>query len=132
MKLRLHKDSIRIRFNVAEVAALGHGTALTEAVQFGPSAGQHLSYRVVPDPALTAGASARLDGSDLIVTASAAALAEWSAGAGLAFSHELQWEGGKLTILLEKDMQRLNPKPGANQGDVFPNPMFGKAKCDHP
>lgn len=132
MKLRLNKDSIRFRFTQSEVEALHGGHALEESVGVGPGPLQRLTYRVTPqDTAGGPAIQAALADNRITVSVSPALLTEWRNGAPLGIGHTQSWPGGEVRILLEKDMQRLNPKPGEEPADVFPNPLFGKARCDH-
>lgn len=134
MKLRIHKDSIRFRFTRGEVEALSHGRTLEESVAVGPSAHQTLAYRVTPAEGAPEGASihAALEDSRLTVSVPVGTLRAWHEGDQLAIDEEQVWATGTLRILLEKDLQRLNPKPDEEPAGVYPNPLFGKARCDHP
>ena len=134
MKLRIHKDSIRFRFTRGEVATLSGGEALEECVAVGPSAHQTLTYRVVPssDSDETAGICADLDVDALTVRVPLGTLQAWEKGEPLAIETDQKWATGKVRILLEKDMQRLNPKEGEELPGVYPNPLFGKVRCEHP
>jgi hypothetical protein len=134
MKLRIHKDSIRFRFTRGEVAALANGEALEESVAVGPLARQVLTYRVTPEEGASNAACvhAGFEENKLTVSVPAETLRTWHASDSLAIDAEQVWATGRLRILLEKDMQRLNPKPDEEPAGVYPNPLFGKARCDHP
>jgi hypothetical protein len=132
MKLRIHGDSIRFRFDRREVARLSAGEGVASAIRLGPGAAATLSYRVVPvlaGPPL----AARMDGQQVTVEADLSAIRNWCEGPELSLQGAQECpDGGVLQILLEKDLQRLNPKPGDNTADVYPNPKFGIERCDHP
>jgi hypothetical protein len=134
MKLRIHRDSIRFRFTRGEVEALSHGRILEESVAVGPLARQILAYCVVPEEGACESAAVRAAFEDgkLTVSAPVGTLKAWHEGAQLAITEEQVWDTGRLRIVLEKDMQRLNPKPDEESADVYPNPQFGKVRCDHP
>jgi hypothetical protein len=134
MKLRIHKDSIRFRFTRDEVEALANGKALEEIVAVGPLANQSLTYRVTPEEGTSDAACihAEFEENNLTVSVPVQTLRTWYEGEQLAIDEDQVWATGKLRILLEKDMQRLNPKPGEEAAGVYPNPLFGQARCDHP
>lgn len=134
MKLRIHKNSIRFRFNRDEVLALSSGETLEEAVAVGPLESQRLSYRVVPEEGAgeSSGIRAELDANNLTISVPCQVLQTWYEGEQLAVEGDHTWPGGTIRILLEKDMQRLNPKEGEDSTGVYPNPLFGKARCEHP
>lgn len=134
MKLRIHKDSIRFRFTRGEVEALSSGKALEESVAVGPQAHQTLAYRVAPEHDASADPRIRVDfeGNKLTVWVPSPLVQAWHEGEPLAIEEEQNWGTGKVRILLEKDMQRLNPKEGEETTGVYQNPLFGKVRCDHP
>jgi hypothetical protein len=134
MKLRIHKDSIRFRFTRGEVETLSSGKALEESVAVGPLAHQALTYRVAPENSASENPRIRaeFEANKLTVSVPSQILQAWHEGEPLAIEAEQNWATGKVRILLEKDMQRLNPKEGEETAGVYPNPLFGKVRCDHP
>ena len=131
MKLRIHGQSLRFRLGRAEVDALFEGWSLEERVEFGPPGTPALVYRIAPDQAVGALPRAELQGASITLHVPAASLKLWRDGGDLGLEAEQSWPGGTLRLLLEKDLQRLNPKAGEEPGDVFPHPLFGKKRCDH-
>lgn len=133
MKLRIHKNSLRFRFDRKEVERLDGGESLEASIRLGPAANQLFTYCVVPQEGAVAGRAARVrfERQCITVTVSPRAVKQWHEGADLALTAEETWDGYTLQLLLEKDMQRLNPKPGEESPDVYPNPLFGKARCKH-
>jgi len=131
MKLRIYRNQLRFRFDREEMERLNCGESLESSIQVGPSAAQRLTYSV-----LTAGGDAvpraRLEGQSIIVTLGRDVVKKWCEGNELALESEETWEGYTLKLLLEKDMKRLNPKPGDESPSAYPNPLSGKARCDHP
>jgi len=117
-----------------EVEALSRGESLEDVAQIGPGADQRFIYRVVPAAAGLEGKLmfARLDGLALNVAVSAEALKQWHESPELALAADQGSPGSTLKLLLEKDLQRLNPKPGEDSSSSYPNPLFGKVRCDHP
>lgn len=134
MKLRIHKNSLRFRFNREEVEALARGERLEETVHVGPGAGQAIGYSVAPtrEPLGGTGLSVQMQAQLLLVEVDADNLKAWHESPELALSGTQSWDGQSVTVLLEKDMQRLNPKPGEDSTKTYPNPLFGIAHCDHP
>ena len=134
MKLRIHKNSIRFRFNRDEVLALSSGETLEESVAVGPLENQRLAYRIVPENGAgeSSGIRADLDANKLTISVPRQILQAWYEGEQLAVEGEQTWPDGTIRILLEKDMQRLNPKKGEDSTGVYPNPLFGKVRCEHP
>ncbi len=131
MKLRIYGPSLRFRFDAREVEKLGQGETLTASVAFGPDAPFALCYRVVPVED-EGGLRVRFESpATITVTASLDSLRAWSQSEDLAITMEEAWEGGSLKLILEKDMQRLNPKPEEESPHAFPNPLFGKVHCTH-
>jgi hypothetical protein len=134
MKLRIHKGSLRFRFNREEVEALSRGEKLEETVRVGPGSDQNFGYSVAPshEPFGEAGLRVQMQGQKLCVDVSAERLTAWHESAELSLSGQQTWDEQSVTVLLEKDMQRLNPKPGEESRELYPNPLYGKARCDHP
>jgi hypothetical protein len=134
MKLRMYKNSLRFRFDRDEVARLNDGERLESSIQLGPGADHTFTYCVAPglDAPGEMAVRTRLEQRSLTATVSRDALKRWCEGEDLALTAEESWDGCVLKVLLEKDMQRLNPKPGEETANVYPNPKFGKQRCDHP
>ena len=130
MKLRIHRDSIRFRFTRDEAKALSEGTVLTEIVAVGPLEEQRLAYRVVPNG--TEGIRAGFVDNTISVFVPKTELLTWYEGEDLALEATQNWNGGQVRLLLEKDMQRLNPKPAEEPARVYSHPLFGIKHCEHP
>ncbi len=131
MKLRIYGPSLRFRFDAKEVRKLSQGETLDSSVAFGPDAPIALRYRVVPVED-EGGLRVRFDApATITVTASLDTLRAWNQCEDLALTMEEVWEGGSLKLVLEKDMQRLNPKPEEESREAYPNPLFGKVHCAH-
>lgn len=134
MKLRIHNNSLRFRVCPTEVEALNRGEALENRIAAGPAESAALVYRIVPEPMAASDAAMRADlnRQTLTVHVPLQMIRGWRDGQKLGLEAQQNWDGGSLRILLEKDMQRLNPKDGEESADVYPNPLFGKVRCDHP
>lgn len=134
VKLRIHKNSFRFRFTRDEVKTLASCGTLEETVAVGPLDSQRLSYRIVPEngTAEPPGIRAELEVNKLTISVPHQILQAWHEGEQLAVEGEQTWPGGTIRLFLEKDMQRLNPKEGEDSTGAYPNPLFGKARCEHP
>jgi hypothetical protein len=134
MKLRIHNHSLRVRVTRGEVETLHGGEPLEDRIAVGPSESAALVYRIVPDHLAAQDAVMRVDLNrhTLTLHVPSQMIRIWRKGQELGLEAQQNWDGGSLRILLEKDMQRLNPKDGEESADVYPNPLFGKVRCDHP
>jgi len=111
MKLRIQGDSIRLRLTQIEVAAIGRGELVAETT-------------CLPTPfvyVLDVGGdkvSALYSKDSLCVTLPENIALRW------ATTNEISIRGceGKVDILVEKDFECLDPRPGERDADVFPNP----------
>ena len=89
-----------------------------------------MSYRVVPDgPGRIGVAFAE---NTISVFVPQAELRTWYEGENLTLEATQNWSSGQVRLLLEKDLQRLNPKPGEEPNGVYSHPLFGAKHCDHP
>jgi len=134
MKLRIHGNSLRFRVSRGEVETLHRGEPLEGRIAVGPAESECLVYRIVPDSLAASDAlmHADMNQNTLTLHVPSQTIRNWRDGHELGLEDQRNWDGGSLRILLEKDMQRLNPKNGEEPGDVYPNPLFGKVRCEHP
>jgi len=115
MKLRIHKNTLRLRLSQSEVARLAEAGWIEDRIEF-PD-GRTLSF------SLESGESdgARFDEGAVRVIAGRPALRHW-----IETDQEgIQFENGPLSVAIEKDYQCLH-KPAAGDADAFPNPMADK------
>lgn len=109
MKLRLQKNSVRLRLSEAEVSELASSGRVREAVPFGLGAGETLIYEICTDEAASE-ISVRLDRSRITVTVSAAAARSWaSSGDVVLQSESSDPRSTALRIVVEKDLGRRHP-----------------------
>ena len=89
MKLRVRGNSIRLRLNRGEVAALGAGGRVEERVPFGPGVALAYVFEAADVPALVA----HFDGARIVVQAPRGEVAAWAAGddVGIAATAPDQW-----------------------------------------
>ncbi len=117
MKLRILDDSIRLRLDRDEVERLGNGGEVESATRF-PS-GARLLYR------LNAGAEALATyvNGTITVTLPQRATLRWAeTESEVSVRASLPIDGGKLSILVEKDFECLAPRDGESQANRFRNP----------
>jgi hypothetical protein len=128
MKLRLRGNSVRLRVNQREVAALAAGRALSEGVRF--PAGNSFIYTLEPSSASTPEVSFR-DGI-ICVKAPDSTLREWAANdsIGLYFDlpgHDLPGHGSSLKVTIEKDLECVNEP--AEERDPYAYPRGNDSHC---
>lgn len=122
MKLRMKNNSIRLRLTQSEVMRLSDLGHVEETIDFGAGFGGGFTYvlRVDPDKKnVTA-----IAGSGVITVVLPRSLAEsWIKTDLIGLETEQPVEGGEeLRLIIEKDFACLNPRPGEDQSDSFPNP----------
>ncbi len=120
MKLRLRKDSIRLRLTRGEVAEFAETGSVEDSVQF--DLGSRISYRL--RSAADAGdVSASFEGDIITVSVPAEVGKSWAATEQVGIEGEQKTgSDGVLKILIEKDFTCLEPRPGEDD-DTFPHPQ---------
>ncbi|MEK6247473.1 MAG: hypothetical protein N2C12_04790 [Planctomycetales bacterium] len=126
MKLRIRDNSIRLRLTRGEVDSLRADGLVKARTEF--PAGHEFGYELESSPA-----SVQPDASfsDRVITVrvpEAMALA-WALTEQVSMEGEqFLDDGGKLTILVEKDFTCLAPREGEDESDMFPNPQADSGK----
>jgi hypothetical protein len=119
MKLRLHRNSLRLRLNQAEVAQFSKTGYVEASVEFG--AGSSLCY-ILESSSKIASPNAVFQNGELRVQISCAAAKDWATTDRVGISGEQPLENGKpLSILIEKDFKCMH----GDESDVdsYPNPL---------
>jgi hypothetical protein len=111
MKIRFHKNHLRLRLSQSEVAQLAGGAAVRETFEF-PNAS--LSFSLVQGGI----GAARLEGNEISILARRDDIADWVGSD----REGIEFQDGSMTIAVEKDYQCLH-KTASDEMDVFPNPM---------
>jgi hypothetical protein len=126
MKLRILGDTVRLRLSKSEVQTMASVGRVEAAVHFGPGPDAVLHYALVSDHELEA-MRAAFSGGAMTVSVPAGDVHRWAATdeVGLRTSQRID-EHRTLEILVEKDFQCLEPRPGEEAYDGFANP---KATC---
>ncbi|MBC7773018.1 MAG: hypothetical protein H7210_11020 [Pyrinomonadaceae bacterium] len=125
MKLRLKGNSLRLRLGKSEIARLHGGGLLEESTVFGPLPSQRLIYTLSTVSAEQE-VSASFDGGRIDVRISSDVVLRWAGSEELAVSAS-QTIGNEalLRILIEKDLECLDPAARESQEDAFPHPQSG-------
>jgi len=110
MKLRFRSNSLRLRVNQKEVAALAAGKELIEKITF--ANGMALSYTLSPAP--DGKAKAEFDGRTIRVTAP---LYDWAQGEEIGVYFEVE---PKLKIAIEKDLECVDGPVEEKDPYAFP------------
>ncbi len=132
MKLRIRGNSIRLRLGQSEVAQLVKDGRVSECIRFSALPEGQLTYSldISPDEKEI---TARLAGGEITVTVPAGLAQGWVNSKQVGMKHAQPIDSdASLTILIEKDFQTLEPRPGEDQSDNFTNPAQGKKHCNHP
>ena len=121
MKLRIHGDSIRLRLNRREVSDFASTGRLEQACQYGPGAGDRLTYALeasenAQHPAI------RVASQAITVIVPQALAQAWTSTDKVEISASNPVATARnLTVLVEKEFRRLH---GANNDpDLYPNPL---------
>lgn len=117
MKIRILDDSIRLRLDRSEVAAIAQGDSVDCATHF--PGGTTLHYRLRVDEDVSATFS---DGA-IEVSIPQAAARHWAlTDSEVSLQRRLPAGGHELSLLVEKDFECLEPRAGEGQSNRFPNP----------
>lgn len=118
MKLRILNDSIRLRLDRQEVERLGAGGTVRCATRF--PAGAPFGYELGAGG--EAVSAAFVDGV-MRISVPVTALAAWAGDdTRVGIRESLPLDAGELTVLVEKDFECLEPRPGESQSNRFRNP----------
>lgn len=130
MKLRIRGNSIRLRLGGSEVAQLAKTGHVSESTRFSALPGNQLTYTVATS-ADEREISARLADNEITVTVPEVLGRSWANSTQVGLKHEQRInDQASLSIVIEKDFRCLEPRPGEDQSDSFPNPATDAA-CGH-
>jgi hypothetical protein len=119
MKLRIHKNSIRLRLSQIEVDEIAKGNPINETLEMGESQEKSFGYSLTPLDNL-AEISVEYVHNELKVTFPKILAMEWAGTDRVSLTNEPD-QG--LKILIEKDFQCLHKRPEEDESRNFPNPM---------
>ncbi len=127
MKLRIRGNLIRFRLTQGEVEELGKRGQIEEAIEFGGSINEKLTYALVLS-GTTAEIAAKYDSGKIAVLIPQAIADEWIGSDRIGISGEQILDKDKfLSILIEKDFACLTERAGEDESDNFPHPDAGKS-----
>lgn len=123
MKIRMRRNSIRLRLSQSEIAAISRRQSVRETVAFGPRAQDQFHYELVPsEPA--AKISAAFDGRTITVVVPWQLAESWAKSDQVGLETEQNaLQDQTLSLLIEKDFACLKPRANEDDSDAFPNPM---------
>jgi hypothetical protein len=120
MKLRIQGDSLRLRLTRSEVDAIASGGASENVMRFGPD--RELRYRL--EVRAYGPVEASFDQNLLSVYLPESEAARWTGSEQVSIRAEQALPGGAaLSILVEKDFECLEPRPGEDSSNLFENPL---------
>lgn len=124
MKLRIRGNSIRFRVTRSELERLLEDGSIEDSARFGP--GASLRYRLHVGG--TDAVAAELAASTITVRLPEAAVARWARPEQVSIHGGQDLGSGEaLSILVEKDFECLEPRPGEDPSEFFANPLKSEA-----
>lgn len=120
MKLRIYKNSVRLRLSQTEVKLIGEGKPVEESLVF--PGGQVFSY-LLHAMDTEHNISVQFVKNTLRVSVASPLAASWAHSEQVGLEATLEnTDNGDLFILIEKDFQCLHKRPSEDESDNFPNP----------
>lgn len=121
MKLRTHKNSIRLRLSQSEVQTFAETGFVHECIAFSPLPSQQLQYSLIQ--AEHDHISVSYLNNHLRIYVPTAIASHWCDSDNIGFdTHLTVGPASELYVLVEKDFQCLTPRPYEDETDNFPNP----------
>jgi hypothetical protein len=119
MKLRIHKNSIRLRLSQPEVDKIGKGQGITETLETGLGWKNDFSYCLMPMEYYQ-DIGAEFEQNTLKIYLSKNQAEAWAYSDSVGITHVT---GDRITILIEKDFQCLHKRPGEDESQNFSHPL---------
>ena len=127
MKLRIKGNSIRLRLGQSEVRRLAIGGTVEESTDFGPSEEQRFQYTLRASSE-EAGVSASFADRSIVITVPSHIVHQWATTDQISIHADQRARADdELAILIEKDLECIDPAPGEDQRDAFPNRQLSSA-----
>jgi hypothetical protein len=118
MKIRILDDNVRLRLARSEVECIASGRAVEASTRF-PGGGRFRYALEVGGGEMTAAFRV----GSLVISVPPATAQHWAAtDSEVSIRGSLPLDDGALGILIEKDFECLEPRPGEDAKDRFPNP----------
>jgi hypothetical protein len=121
MKIRIHKNTVRLRLSQTEVNQLEQGVEIVEELRF-PAPYPPLVYALKIQ-----GERDKLiishEAPKLFIFLPASKIKTWASSEQVGIKENIPLDDGlMLRILIEKDFQCLHQRPNEDEKDNFPNP----------
>lgn len=126
MKLRIHKNSLRLRLGPSEIARLLASGRIEETIRFAPGENGQLTYALELAPDDGQHLSIRSVGREIAVLVPRAPAQQWAEGDAVGIGGKIMAGDNALELLVEKDFACIDRKAELNE-DTFPNPKAGAA-----
>ena len=118
----MKKNSIRFRLTQSEIKRLSDLGQIKETINFGADFGGGFTYVLKVDPDATQ-VTAIAESNIITVVLPRSTAQSWIETDLIGLEADQSVGGGyKLRLIIEKDFACLNPRPGEDQSDSFPNP----------
>ncbi|MEX0883031.1 MAG: hypothetical protein WDZ72_06105 [Cyclobacteriaceae bacterium] len=125
MKLRIHKNLIRLRLSQTEVDQIGQGDAIIETLYFPGQEANDFCYALSPTERLPS-ISARFSDRKIEIKVPISEASNWAHSEQVGMEASLKINDQvDLHISIEKDFQCLHKRPGEDESDNFPNSALG-------
>lgn len=122
MKLRVRKNSLRLRLNRSEVRDLASGNPLVEEIHFPGDA--CLSYILAPSPDSLPETS--FQHGVIRISAPQSLVSEWANGDTVGLYFDLPANGASLGVAIEKDLECVDGPIEERDPDAFPRASAGQ------
>jgi hypothetical protein len=124
MKLRIHKNSLRLRLGPSEIARLLASGRIEETIRFAPGEDTQLTYALEIAPVANHELSVRCRPPEIAVLVPRAQAQQWADGDAVGVGSRIGVGDTTLELLVEKDFACIDRKAELNE-DTFPNPKTG-------
>ena len=123
MKLRFRDNSVRLRINQREVAALAAGQPLEERIHF--PAGNSFAYTL--EPSVSSAPEVSFVNGTLRISADQATLHSWAENDAIGLYFDIPGKDASLKIIIEKDLECVNEP--LEERDPFAYPRSNGGQC---
>jgi hypothetical protein len=121
MKIRIHDDTVRLRLDRDEVERVGRGETVTCRTHFPRDRVLVYCLGVHDGPQI----AASFHDHTISVVVPRARAERWALTGEISLHGDESAGGTTLKLLIEKDFECLDPRPGEDQSNRFPNPKAG-------
>lgn len=125
MKLRIHKNSLRLRLGPSEITRLLASGRIEETIRFALGENAQLTYSLELIPSGGGDLSVRYSPGQIAVLVPRTQAQQWADGDAVGIGSRIGIQDA-LELLVEKDFACIDRKPELDE-DTFPNPKAGAA-----